>query len=205
MPEGLVTTDGTPVNLEATEQDFARAMSAPVADVPAPPRMSEADKAELEAKKAAPKRRGRPPKDDRARVETPKPASEPLTPKDYSEALDGALTGVWLAVAGIPYTTAYAAVLAANKTALVGALNAGANANPKVRAQVEKFTGSGGGLWQMQLAVVGAQMAMQTMALMKDSKLRQQATDSTREQLHGWLTANGLVAEQEAPDDATAA
>jgi hypothetical protein len=134
-------------------------------------------------------------------VEAPKPAAEALPPKDYTEALDGALTGVWVATAGLPFTTPYAAVIAANKAGLVGALNAGANANPKVRAQVEKYTGGGGGLWQMQLAVVGAQMAMQTMQLMKDKDLRDQAAESTRTQLHTWLTANGLVAEQEAPDE----
>jgi hypothetical protein len=52
----------------------------------------------------------------------------------------------------------------------------------------------------MQLAVVGAQMGMQTLQLMKDPALRQQAAESTRTQLQQWLTANGLVAEQEATD-----
>jgi hypothetical protein len=194
MPEGLSTADGKPVNVQVPTPE-------PAPDVPAPPRMTDADKAAIEAKKAEPRRRGRPPKSDRARVETPKPAAEPLTPRDYSEALDSAVTGVWLAAAGIPYTTAYAAVLHANKAAVVGALNAGANQNAKVRAQVEKYTSGGGGLWQMQLAVVGAQMAMQTMALMKDKELREQTAAGTREQLHTWLKANGLVTEQ--PQEAT--
>jgi hypothetical protein len=197
MAEGLQTPDGQPVNLEASEQDFARAMSAPVADVPAPPRMTPEAKAEVEKAKAEPRRRGRPPKADRARVETPPAPSEPLPPKDYTEALDGALTGVWVATAGLPFTTPYAAVIAANKAALVGALNAGANQNPKVRAAVEKYTGGGGGLWQMQLAVIGAQMGMQTMQLMRDPELRKQASESTRAQLHQWLKVNGLVTEQQ--------
>jgi hypothetical protein len=203
MPEGLQTPDGAAVDLEAAEREFAKSMSQPVADVPAPPKMTDEQKAEVAAKKSEPKRRGRPPKADRARVEATKPAAEPLTPKDYSEALDGALTGVWVATAGLPWTTPYAAVLAANKGALVGALNSGANANAKVRTYVEKYTGGGGGLWQLQLAVVGAQMGMQTMQLMKDPALRQQAEESTRAQLHQWLTANGLVpqAEQEATDE----
>jgi hypothetical protein len=187
MPEGLATPDGKAVEV---------AIDPPV-DVPPPPRMTDADKAEVAARSAETKRRGRPPKSDRARVEAPKPASEELPQKDYTEALDGALTGVWLATAGLPFTTPYAAVLNANKAGLVGALNAGANQNAKVRANVERFTGGGAGLWQLQLAVVGAQMGMQTMQLMKDKELREQAAAATRKQLHEWLKANGLVAEQD--------
>jgi hypothetical protein len=196
MPEGLVTPDGKPLNVDPVAESAKP-------DVPAPPRMTPEDKAAVEKAKAEPKRRGRPPKNDRARVETPPAPSEPLPPKDYTEALDGALTGVWVATAGLPFTTPYAAVTTANKAALVGALNAGANQNPKVRAAVEKYTGGGGGLWQMQLAVIGAQMGMQTMQLMKDPELRKQASESTRTQLHEWLTANGLVPSEQdsAPED----
>jgi hypothetical protein len=200
MAEGLQTPGGAPVDLDGAAQDFARAMAAPVTDVPAPPKMTDEQKADIEAKKAEPKRRGRPPKAERARIEA-KATPEVLTPKDYSEALDGALTGVWVATAGLPFTTPYAAVIAANKAGLVGALNAGANQNAKVRMYVEKYTGGGGGLWQMQLAVVGAQMGMQTLQLMKDKELRDQAAASTRAQLQQWLTANGLVSAQ-APEDA---
>jgi hypothetical protein len=68
MPE-LKTPDGTPVDLQVSEIEFAKAMSTPVSDVPAPPKITEADKAEVEKARAEPRRRGRPPKADRARIE----------------------------------------------------------------------------------------------------------------------------------------
>jgi hypothetical protein len=76
--EGVVTPDGQTVDLEAAEQEFNRTMAAPAGDVAAPPRMSDEAKAEAKAAKDAPKRRGRPSKDERARVL--KSADTPVKP-----------------------------------------------------------------------------------------------------------------------------
>lgn len=142
--------------------------------------------------------RGRPPKTEKARV---KPEPVKLDPKDYTEALDGAVTGLWVATASIPYTTAYAVVLDANKQGLVSSLNAAANSNATAREYVEKYTGGGGSMWAVSLAVVGANMAMQSWQLAKDPELRKQMAEHQQGRLKDWVAAQGFQKELKVPDD----
>ena len=63
--EGIATPDGTPLDLPEVDKEFAKAMAATIHDVPAPPKRPEKPQNDS----AAPKRpRGRPRKDERARV-----------------------------------------------------------------------------------------------------------------------------------------
>jgi hypothetical protein len=67
MPEGLTRPDGTPVDVDAAERQFAAAMAAPPADAdaPAPPKRPPREAQAGEQ----PRRRGRPPKSERARTD----------------------------------------------------------------------------------------------------------------------------------------
>jgi hypothetical protein len=188
MPEGVVNpVDGTAVDLQAAEQEFNRAMAAPPSDAPGLPERPVKDP--NEAKQDAKRGRGRPPKGVRATdAKTTTPAKA-----DYTEDVAGLVTGLWVATASIPYTTAYAAIISANKDGLTAAVAAGAKQNTTMRAYVEKFSGSGGGMWAVQLAVVGTNMAMQGMQLMKDPELRKQCAEQTRAEMKAFLTANGVT------------
>jgi hypothetical protein len=71
MGEGLQTPGGKPVEAAEVERDFARAMAADTKDASDLPRKSP----DADAAKTAPKRRGRPPKAERARVISSAPAA----------------------------------------------------------------------------------------------------------------------------------
>jgi hypothetical protein len=87
MPEGLQTPDGKPVDVEAANREFAKAMAAPPADqeAPAPPKRPDAHAPGGET----PKRRGRPPKSARARTDA---GSPPAASQADQEALKAART-----------------------------------------------------------------------------------------------------------------
>jgi hypothetical protein len=153
MPE-LKTPDGTPVDLQASEIEFAKSMSAPVADVPAPPKMTEADKAEVERVKAEPKRRGRPPKADRARIEPVKAIPVKSTPELDKTRRDGVQGLVQIAAtvclvldqrtpdANIAFK-ADAVTLASNAEAIGSAVAETAKSNEQFARVVDKVTAAG--------------------------------------------------------------
>lgn len=70
MPEGLQTPEGESVKLDAAEQEFNRAMAAPVTDYPAPPKKTPADAPYGLKADGTPKRGpgGRPAKDKHDKV-----------------------------------------------------------------------------------------------------------------------------------------
>jgi hypothetical protein len=199
MPETLTTPDGQPVavpeHVEAAQRDFAQAMAADQpADVPAPPKRGEPQE------KPDKPRRGRPPKNERARTSSAvsgpsggKPG--PAVKADYSEDAQALVAGAWTVAASIPFTSPYALVINANADALSSALAAGAKQSEAVR----RFVSSGENTWKLQLASVGLSMGMQTLQLMKDPELREQARAKTQEQLQAALAAQGLI--QEEPSD----
>lgn len=192
----LKTPDGKSVDIEAAELTFAAAMAQPETDVPAPPKMTAEEKEQIKAE--APKRtRGRPGKAERART-TAAPAQK--TDKDFSEEISGITTGIWLTTASIPYTQAFAPVIKLNQPALVAQLNQAAQNNSQVRGYVEKLGSGGGGLWVLGLGVTCANMAMQTVQIMKDPELRRQMAEQTRQDLQDFLTANGLGQVQDGTD-----
>ena len=137
------------------------------------------------------------------KAEKPRVAKEPvvLETRDYTQALDGALTGVWVAAVSLPPTTAYAAVLDMNKDGLVNGLNLAANNSPTARRYVEKWTGGSGGLWTVTLAAIGVNMCMQTYQLSKDANLRSQLAEGQRAKLAEWAKAQGIGQELKVDDE----
>jgi hypothetical protein len=194
VPE-LVTPEGAPVEVtpeekrEQINQDFSRAMaSEEPSATPALP--------ERPARPEPPKKRGRPSKDEKARATSAPPVSQ-KTDKDFSEECTGLTTLAWASLAMTPFTQPYAAVVDANQAQLVAALNGAAQNNAKAREAIEKLAGGGGGIWAVQLAAVGANMTMQTMQLLKDPQLRQEAAAATQSKFRTFLKAQGV----DVPDD----
>jgi hypothetical protein len=153
MPE-LKTPDGTPVDLDQSERAFAVAMAAPSTDVPAPPKMTDAQHAEVDAAKATPKRRGRPPKSDRARMEPGKAnpvKTDPALDKTRREGIQG-LVQIGATVCLVldqrtPDTNiafkADAVTLASNAEAIGNAVAETAKANDQFASVVDKITAAG--------------------------------------------------------------
>lgn len=206
MPPELVTPDGKPVG-DADElraeinQDFSRAMAAEdPGESQAPPkreRFTTDAKGETEAPR---RRRGRPSKDEKPRTTSTPPVNQ-KSDKDYTEALAGLTTSAWAVAASIPYTCPYAAVIDANQTQLVTALNSAAQNNAKAREAIEKFTSGGGGLWAVQLAAVGTNMTMQTLQIMKSPEIRAEAAAATQAKFRAFLRAQGVsVPDEPAPE-----
>jgi len=192
----LSTVDGAPVEVITAEQraeidrEFSRAMATDEpGGVQSPPRRD--DKPADQPRRG----RGRPRKnpDDKPRV-TDKPVTAPAAAAtaDYTEACAGLSTLGWATLAAIPWTTPYAAVVEANQEQLVTALNAGCQQNPQIREAVERWSSGAGGVYMLQLAAVGTNMAVQTVQLLKDPALRAQATEHTRGKFRDFLAAQGV-------------
>lgn len=182
--------NGKTVELENKPADYNSVTFVPKPDEPSIKKPAPVIKpSDSSSTTRATRTRTKPDKADKARV---KPEPVQLDPKDYTDALDGALTGLWVATASIPYTTAYAVVLDANKAGLVASLNQAANANSTARTYVEKFTSGSGGMWGLSLAVVGANMAMQTYQLATDPELRKQMSEHQRGKLTDWAKSQGF-------------
>jgi hypothetical protein len=186
MSEGLQTPDGKAIELAAAERTFAEAMSAPETDVPAPKKMSAAQKEQV---KAEPKRtRTRRTPAEKARTA---PVSQKVD-KDYTEDIAGITTGVWLTAASLPPTQSYAALIKLNQPALVASLNQGAQNNSTVRGYVEKLSSGSGGMWMVSLGVTTANMAMQGLQLMRSPELRKQMAEQTQAELKQYLADAGI-------------
>ena len=107
MTEGIQTQDGRPVDLEAAEQEFAKAMAAPTDAATDPPKRPA--KPEGEAKPDA-KRRGRPPRAVRnsESVQAPTPEQTAKRASDVGGTVQ-AVGGAFLAVAGMTGMPAFRA------------------------------------------------------------------------------------------------
>jgi hypothetical protein len=207
MPEGLATPSGaalsaTPVDAANGEADFAR-MMASAADGVSGPDVSEPA--------APPKRaidttdpgftpkpgRGRPPKSVRARTRDAKPGEgakgkdQPLTPKDFTADLTAVGDGLWLGLSSIPVTAPYGALVHMYQPQLVAAINQGAQVNPGVRNFVEKLSSGTGNAWILQLAVIGVNVGMQGLQIMRDPELRRQVTEANSQQVQAYLAEIG--------------
>lgn len=211
MPE-LTTPEGDKLDLDMsasagtdpqqTEREFARAMATDTpGEVQSPPRRDAAPGAEETP--ARRRRGGRPagsrnkPKDDeRARVaKAPQRADI-----NYPEAAEGVTTMAWAALAAIPYTTPYAAVVDANQTALIAALANAGQQNDRIGSLLAQAAGGGGGIWAVQLAAVGVNMAMQCLEIMRDGETRLAATVATQAKFRKFLVAQGVQLADEAVD-----
>jgi hypothetical protein len=180
MPEGLQTTEGTPLEVQAAEAAFAQTMAAapPTGDLPAPPPDHGKD-----VPKDRPKR-GRPPRASREAAKgAPKSVSAPAK-ADYTPEAQALVGTVWTVAAALPPTQAYAYVINQNADALAAALAEGAKQSDSLRKWV---AGGGNAGWQLQLAAVGINMGMGAMQMMRDPELRAQAAEATRVQLRAML------------------
>lgn len=193
--EGSAPLAGAPAK-EDIDREFSRAMAAedPSA-VQAPPRH------EGQAAAEAPRRRGRPRKNPDEAARAADKAAE-VQAVDYVEAAAGVTTLAWATLAAIPYTCAYAAVVDANSANLTAALANGAKHNPKIRAALDKAATGGGGVYALQLAAVGANMAIQGLQIMRDPELRAEAEAATRAKFRQFLAAQGLKLPDEQPAEA---
>lgn len=125
MPEGLSTEDGQALDLDASEQLFARAMAAPEPsepEHPAPPKREDPSEEELGAKygwmtdpvtgeRRAKRARGRPknparettkPQAPQAASKPSKPAGQPAAKPDLSGPLSDFTSALWMIAASAP-------------------------------------------------------------------------------------------------------
>jgi hypothetical protein len=191
----LETTDGkpvdvTPVDSEKINSDFGRAMNDDGPDTQAPPvRRRRAPAAEDEP---APKRRGRPPKEEKART------ADTAVKDDYTEDAQNFVGAVWTVTASIPATQAYALVVENSSDGLAKSLAEGAKHNATIRA----FVSSGESSWMLGLASIGLGMGMQAYQLMKDPALREAAAATTREHLKDAIGAKKIQIQETETENA---
>lgn len=171
-----------------TDQQFARALADPdPSGTREPPRHDQAPPAE-----APKRRRGRPPKNPDAAPRATDKAAEATEPVNYTEAAAGLTAMCWMTLAGIPWTSAYAVVIDANSAPLTAALANGAQHNERIRALLERAASGGDGLYLLQLASVGMNMAIQAAQIMRDPVLRADAHRASQAKLREYLTLNGI-------------
>lgn len=192
--EGLQTPDGKPLDLEAANRDFAKAMSVPPPDdLPAPPKRSET------AGRAAAQK----PESNSKPKQAAKPRTKPAAPvkADYTDDVKSVVTTTWAITAGVPlaHTQAFAFVLSTNADALTSALAEGCKHSESMR---QMFTSTSEHTWKVQLAAVAAQMGMQTLQVMRDPELRDKAAEQTRAQLAQLIESASEVAADGSPPDA---
>ena len=185
MPEGLATADGTAIDLDAAEREFARAMAAPEPDepeAPAPPKRAPADGEAPYGRKldGTPKKApgGRP---ARPRVTESRPVTPPAQGKgkaaaaaDYTGPLGEFTSALWMVMAAAPIPAdpirikvrAQAAVLKQNQPGLCQGLNLMAQHNGTIRRGVEALTMGNAG-WVLPAVMAVAPFAVQSAQLWK--------------------------------------
>jgi hypothetical protein len=181
MPEGLATADGTAIDLDRAEQEFARAMAAPEPDEPehpAPPKREELSEEEAgqrygwttdpkTGQRRAKRAKGRP--STKPRTTTPPPAPDkPVKPKDvpakpdFTGPLADLTSALWMVAAAVPIPAeplrikvrAQAKILRENRGGLVQGVNVMAQNNGVIRRGVEMLAmGSGGWILPATMAV----------------------------------------------------
>lgn len=201
MPE-LTTTDGKPVDVTeldpaAINAKFGAAMNDDGPDEQAPPPRRARPAAEAAAAEAPAKRRGRPPKEDRARTV----AQAPAVKDDYTDDARDLVGSVWTVAASIPYTQPYALVIEGNSDGLALALAEGAKHNTTIRSWVS----AGQSSWMLALGSVGLTMGLQAYQLMRDPGMREKAAEATRASLRKAMAAKGITLPDAAPDVPVAA
>jgi hypothetical protein len=102
------------------------------------------------------RRPGKPPKDDRPRVQTPADAApgKPPVKRDYSAAIGEFTEGVWMLLSAAPVPVpairtriqAQAAIVRTNTPGIVKGVNLAAQHNPQVARGVDRLT-TGGASW----------------------------------------------------------
>lgn len=196
MPEGLATEDGTEIDLDAAEAEFAAAMNAPEPDEPvhpAPPKREQLTEEELGAKygwttdkdgnRRAKRAKGRPSAKART-TEAPPPPAEPQKPAkgakgdspkpDYTGPLTEFTGALWMVAAATPMPSealrvrvrAQAKVLRSTQGNVVQGVNMMAQHNGTIRRGVEALTMGGAG-WVLPAVMALAPFAVQSAAVWK--------------------------------------
>lgn len=206
MTETLTTLDGTALDLDAGEQEFARAMAAPEPtdpQAPAPPRreLTEEERGAKygyttgeDGKPRAKKAPGRPRKQparvtEAAPAEAPRGKTAPSVP-DFTGPLAGLTDALWMVLAAAPAPSvplriklrAQAKVLKDNQPGLVQGVNVCAQHNATIRRGVEALTTGGAG-WVLPAVMAVAPFAMQSAALWRadPAQLGQLAAETEEE------------------------
>jgi hypothetical protein len=224
MAEGLQTADGTEIDLDHVDQEFAAAMAAPSGDEPehpAPPDLPPADPEAPYGRKldGSPKKApgGRPAK---ARTTTQKAiaagpqgdakggkaAPEAAT---YAKGLEEFFAGIALALAVLPVPKdelrircrVQAEVLKNTGDGLAAGMGMTAEHNGLVRWGVEKLT-KGGGAWALPAALAIAPFGAQTYLLWKapvEGDMREAADRIEDEAKAEFLATMGMQAEEPEP------
>jgi hypothetical protein len=175
VAESLTTADGKPLDLQAAETQFARAMAAPPADPDLP---------------APPKREVNPPDGDDHQADKPaKPRPKPVKPRakavtapkaDYSAEASEFVANAWLLAAVVPYTSPYATVISGSRDALIPALAEGAKHSETIRQWV---AGTSEHAWKVHLTMAAVQMSLQAWTIYRDPVLRKACEAKTRAEL----------------------
>ena len=187
--EGLATEDGTAIDLDRAEQDFARAMAAPEPDDPehpAPPKREQLSEEEAGEKygwttdpktghRRAKRAKGRPSTKPRTTTPPPPPPPGSKPPKgeapkaDFTQPLAELTSALWMVMAGAPIPAddlrvkvrAQAYVLRENQGGVCQGVNIMAQHNGTIRRGVEALTmGSAG--WVLPAVMAVAPFAVQT-------------------------------------------
>jgi hypothetical protein len=218
MAETLIGPDGGALALDAdaAEQAFHAAMAAPEPgdspDYPAPPRK---DTSAPYGRKADGTPHAKPGRKPRTAADKPRTArnvpeppakpggkgtgSQPVT-TDYSAMLADFGQAVWMGLASIGPTRAYAAVWKMSLPAEVQAWNQAAQQNATVRGYVEKL--AAGPTWVVGVAIATAPLFGGVVAVLRDPGARAQLARQTEEDFTAFLKAN-MPAEPE-PEKAAA-
>lgn len=181
--------DTSPLDKDAVDAQFALAMNDDSPDDQAPPKRAPRPAASEDAPRP---RRGRPPKDDKARADAK--AATPVK-DDYTGDAQQFVGGIWVVTASIPLTSPYAVVVESNADPLVKSLAEGAKHNATIRA----FVTSGESSWILGLASVTVTMGMQGFQIMRDPVLRAECAAATKKSLKEALGAKGLQPHQDDP------
>ena len=194
MAEGLATEDGTAIDLDAAEADFARAMAAPEPDEPehpAPPKRVQPTEEELGEKygwttlpdgtRRAKRAKGRPAKarTTDAKPQEPQKSSKPSgkpgqtdAKPDLTQPLSELTSALWMVAAAAPIPVeglrvkvrAQAKILRENQAGVVQGVGIMAANNGTIRRGVEALTMGSAG-WVLPATMALAPFAVQSMAV----------------------------------------
>src|SRR5579862_3668406 len=136
-------------------------------------------------------------KDDKPRADTEqdkpadgKPApSAPVPVADYTADLEETGLAVWMVLSCVPFLQAHAAVWNAQVPPMARAWSHAAQRNAAVRKYVERLTGEGGWTWVIPVTVATMPLALNSLAILRDPKLRAELAASNQVNFAEYLKA----------------
>lgn len=125
---------------------------------------------------------------------------QPAAGADYSDQIGGALTMVWMGMAGVPWTRAHAAVLRNSTPSLVPAWNSAAQQNATVRRYVLKLSGEGSWAWVIPVTIATTPLVMAMWQVTRDPELRATLAAQTEKEFTAFITEQARAAGMDIPD-----